>query len=254
MITSSSSSHGSERIMEKAQRDVSQPVWRFLAGLRKLDLRVSSEKGRLRVSAPPGVLTAELCEELAAGKAEILDFLRESRILNGDDGPLLHPGPGYPFERQRYWIERPSEPESAAEAPAPMAPQKLAVQDWGAVPVATESSSASRASRPARPIMGARTECEEQIVDLWRQVLGVEEVDIRENFLELGGNSLMAVQLSVNICALTWSFSIPPERRFHLPKDRSSSRWPSIDSIKAAHFLELRSPVGAPFRAWQPWG
>ena len=76
-----------------------------------------------------------------------------------------------------------------------MAPQKLALQDWGAVPVATERLSASRSSRPARPIMGARTECEEQIVDLWRQVLGVEEVDIRENFLELGGNSLMAVQL-----------------------------------------------------------
>ena len=195
MITSSSSSHGSERIMEKAQREASQPVWRFLAGLRKLDLRVSNEEGRLRVSAPPGVLTAELREELAARKEEILDFLRESRILNGEDGPLLHPVPGYPFERQRYWIERPSEPESAAEAPAPMAPQKLALQDWAAIPVATERSSASRASRPARPIMGARTECEEQIVDLWRQVLGVEEVDIRENFLELGGNSLMAVQL-----------------------------------------------------------
>ena len=109
MITSSSSNHGSERIMEKAQRETSQPVWRFLAGLRKLDLRVSSEEGRLRVSAPPGVLTAELREELAARKAEILDFLRESRILNGDDGPLLHPVPrGRPlplsFAQQRLWM------------------------------------------------------------------------------------------------------------------------------------------------------
>ena len=172
--------------MEKALTEGAQPVWSFLAGLQKMDLRIWSEEGRLRVSAPPGVLTPQLRDELAARKAEILDFLRESRILNGDDGPLLHPVPGYPFERQRYWIERPSEPESAAEAPAPMAPQKLALQDWGAVPVATESSSASRASRPARPIMGARTECEEQIVDLWRQVLGVEEVDIAREFSRTG--------------------------------------------------------------------
>ena len=34
-----------------------QPVWRFLAGLQELDLQVWNEGGRLRVSAPPGVLT-----------------------------------------------------------------------------------------------------------------------------------------------------------------------------------------------------
>ena len=54
-------------------------------------------------------MTAELREELAARKAEILDFLRESRILNGDDGPLLHPVPrGQPlplsFAQQRLWM------------------------------------------------------------------------------------------------------------------------------------------------------
>ena len=43
--------------------------------------------------------------------------------------------------------------------------------------------------------MRPRNALEEQIVELWRQVLGIEEVDIQESFLELGGNSLMAVQL-----------------------------------------------------------
>jgi hypothetical protein len=76
VITSGFSSHGSERIMEKAKREAPQPLWRFLAALRKLDLRVSDEGGRLRVSAPPGVLTAELRDELAARKAETLDFLK----------------------------------------------------------------------------------------------------------------------------------------------------------------------------------
>ena len=109
MITSSFSNHGSERIMEKAQREASQPVWRFLAALQKLDLRVSNEEGRLRVSAPPGVLTAELRDELTARKAEILDFLSESSVFNGDDSPLLRPVPrGQPlplsFAQQRLWM------------------------------------------------------------------------------------------------------------------------------------------------------
>ncbi len=95
--------------MEKAHREASQPVWKFLAELQKLDLRVSNEEGRLRVSAPSGVLTAELREELTARKAEILDFLRESRVFNGEDGPLLRPVPrGQPlplsFAQQRLWM------------------------------------------------------------------------------------------------------------------------------------------------------
>ena len=109
MTTFGSSNHGSERIMEKAQREASQPVWRFLAALRKLDLRVSDEQGRLRVSAPPGVLTAELREELAARKAEILDFLRQSNVSNGDAGPLLRAIPRdqplpLSFAQQRLWM------------------------------------------------------------------------------------------------------------------------------------------------------
>src|SRR5262245_14821863 len=95
--------------MEKAQREASQPVWRFLAALRKLDLRVSDEQGRLRVSAPPGVLTAELREELAARKAEILDFLRQSNVSNGDAGSLLRAIPRdqplpLSFAQQRLWM------------------------------------------------------------------------------------------------------------------------------------------------------
>ena len=57
--------------MEKAQTEAPQPVWRFLAGLQRMDLRVWSEDGRLRVSAPPGVLTPKLREELAARKVEV---------------------------------------------------------------------------------------------------------------------------------------------------------------------------------------
>ena len=108
--------------------------------------------------------------------------------------PARIPLPVYPFERQRYWIECQGKDEKAASAP-PRAPQRLALVDWGVTPIVEESSSSIPLSRPTRQSLGPRNVLEEQIVDLWRQVLGIEEVDIRENFLELGGNSLMAVQL-----------------------------------------------------------
>ena len=56
--------------MEKAVTEGAQPVWSFLAGLQKMDLRIWSEEGRLRVSAPPGVLTPQHRGELTARKAE----------------------------------------------------------------------------------------------------------------------------------------------------------------------------------------
>ena len=101
----------------KGSRKTSQPVWRFLARLRETGHAVRSEEGRLRVSAPSGVLTAELREELTARKAEILDFLRESRVFNGDDGPLLRPVPrGQPlplsFAQQRLWMVEQMNPRS----------------------------------------------------------------------------------------------------------------------------------------------
>jgi TubC N-terminal docking domain len=96
-------------MIRRTSADVVEPEWRFLATLRKLDLRVSDEQGRLRVSAPPGVLTAELREELAARKVEILDFLRQSNVSNGDAGPLLRAIPRdqplpLSFAQQRLWM------------------------------------------------------------------------------------------------------------------------------------------------------
>ncbi|HEY5954616.1 MAG TPA: condensation domain-containing protein, partial [Terrimicrobiaceae bacterium] len=74
-----------------------------------MDLRIWSEDGRLRVSAPPGVLTPELREELSARKAEVLDFLRETRAVKGQGLAPLEPVPRdrplpLSFAQQRLWM------------------------------------------------------------------------------------------------------------------------------------------------------
>src|SRR6476659_3245523 len=100
---------GSDRIMEKVLTEATQPIWSFLAGLKKMDLRIWSEEGRLRVSAPPGVLTPQLRDQLAARKAEILDFLRQTHVSSGSDVPLLRRIPRVQplplsFAQQRLWM------------------------------------------------------------------------------------------------------------------------------------------------------
>src|SRR5262245_52418718 len=55
----------------------------FVAHLRTLDIRVSIQGERLRCSAPKGMLTDGLREELAARKAEILAWLRAN--VDGHD-------------------------------------------------------------------------------------------------------------------------------------------------------------------------
>jgi amino acid adenylation domain-containing protein len=52
-------------------------------------------------------------------------------------------------------------------------------------------------ARPAleSPFVAPRTPIEETLVGIWAEVLGLEQVGIHDNFLELGGNSLLATRM-----------------------------------------------------------
>lgn len=89
------------------------------------------------------------------------------------------PLPTYPFERQRYWID-------------------------ANLPYLSESNNSSHqtdlSARYARPSLGnslvaPTNELEEQIAEMWQEVLGIKQVGIHDNFFELGGDSLIATQL-----------------------------------------------------------
>ncbi len=111
----------------------------------------------------------------------------------GGERPVRIALPGYSFERQRYWIEHHSTDAKAGAVHA--VPRKLALEEWGAAPVDAENLASVPIRRPTKQSLAPRNFLEKQIANLWEQLLGIEEPDIRESFLELGGNSLMAVQL-----------------------------------------------------------
>jgi acyl transferase domain-containing protein len=86
--------------------------------------------------------------------------------------------PGYPFARQRHWI------------PA-----------RGQVPHAEPSLVPPEQSLPASPRLAADEgdEVERQLTRIWRDMLGLAEIQPDDNFFELGGHSLLGVRMVARI-------------------------------------------------------
>ncbi|MEU7592629.1 beta-ketoacyl synthase N-terminal-like domain-containing protein [Streptomyces sp. NPDC039022] len=83
--------------------------------------------------------------------------------------------PSYPFDTARHW---------AAEPPQSSAPPVSPAADAPAAPV----------TAPSDP-----SEIQEQLAEIWRQVLGVESVAPDDSFFELGGHSIVASQVLARI-------------------------------------------------------
>jgi phthiocerol/phenolphthiocerol synthesis type-I polyketide synthase E len=100
----------------------------------------------------------------------------------------------YPFERQRYWIE-------AREPHREIAIQKKDNRATGEEAVsAVHLDSAPLAShlhrRPQQqtPFVAPSSDLERDVARVWREVLGLESVGVDDNFFDLGGDSLIAIQ------------------------------------------------------------
>jgi acyl transferase domain-containing protein/acyl carrier protein len=90
--------------------------------------------------------------------------------------------PSYPFERQRYWVGPPVADEVAAgvESAGEAAPSYLRPEGL----------------RPEglRPYVPPEGQLQARVAAIWEDVIGIGQVGATDDFYELGGNSLVAVQ------------------------------------------------------------
>ncbi len=144
--------------------------------------------------------------------------------------PRRVPLPTYAFERQRHWIEAGAVALAMADRPSE-----------GATGTADGPLVSAAAEVPPRD--PPRTSFEADLVDIWRDLLGLDEVGIHDDFFALGGHSLMATHL---MRTLRHRFSVQLELRalFEAPTIATLAAWIEDSSGgKTAPTLDLVAEV-----------
>ncbi len=131
------------------------------------------------------------------------------------------PLPTYPFERKRYWVR--AQPQVFAAAP-------------GDALEANELDDVYSHHPDAAPqAHGPRTPTERQVWQLWSTALGVESFGIYDDFFDLGGDSLLAVNV---IDQLQAKFGLPMASHILIQK-------PTVESLAEyirGHLSEGETP------------
>ncbi len=110
------------------------------------------------------------------------------------------PLPTYPFEKQRHWINPLVNVNFYSETSNEVIPSSSA-SDVSSKAEQSETNSSAYHSRPDLGVnyIAPSTNTELLIVDIWKELLGIEGIGLDDDFFELGGHSLLASQLIVRI-------------------------------------------------------
>jgi phthiocerol/phenolphthiocerol synthesis type-I polyketide synthase E len=114
------------------------------------------------------------------------------------------PLPTYPFERQRYWRmsrRRPQEKQEADPATTGTVAVPFAHEIISSKPGVEPESGASENSRShlAAEYVAPGNFTEQKIAEIWEELLGVHPIGIHDEFLRLGGNSLLAIRVAAEL-------------------------------------------------------
>ncbi|RCX18351.1 amino acid adenylation domain-containing protein [Anaerobacterium chartisolvens] len=107
------------------------------------------------------------------------------------------PLPTYPFERERYWIENGKNGNGISMVSSSA---EIMISDKDSQKIVLKQDNISTGQVHMRPaLMTAfvppRDETEKEIELIWQQVLGISGIGIYDKFFELGGSSLLALQV-----------------------------------------------------------
>ena len=104
------------------------------------------------------------------------------------------PLPPYPFERRRYWID----PPSSSITPDIVAVAGESLTDR------TENATLFKDAETFSTIAAV----ESSVIEIWRELFGIDSIRPEDNFFDHGGNSLIALQLVAKLRA-TFKIDLP---------------------------------------------
>ncbi len=94
--------------------------------------------------------------------------------------PQLVSLPGYPFVRQRHWVD-----------------YKPAAGGAAATAATNEKAPSAGAAAPTPAATNGKSQMEDTLQRIWAQCLGVGSIDRNASFFELGGDSLIAISVAM---------------------------------------------------------
>jgi phthiocerol/phenolphthiocerol synthesis type-I polyketide synthase E len=206
-------------------RHLTQPV-QFAAGLQHM----CSQTAPVFLEVGPGQMLTSLAEQYLAGRgmaervalaslphasdaqpdrAFILSTLGNLWLAGIEpDWAAIHRDerrsrvllPTYPFERQRYWLtprRRPQQKQEADATAAASLAQEIVSSPRG---IKSEDNGVEN----SRSYLGAEfvapgNSTEQKIAEIWEELLGIHPIGIHDEFLRLGGNSLLAIKVAAEL-------------------------------------------------------
>ena len=133
------------------------------------------------------------------------------------------PLPTYPFERQRYWIDRRF--AFSGDEVQPVIEEEL--------PFVAPRGNREQASEE---YVAPRSSLEESVAAVWQERLGIDRISVNENFYQLGGDSLLATQI---VAELREMFSIDLSLKQFFDKQTISGVAECIEELVIAEVASL---------------
>ncbi len=111
--------------------------------------------------------------------------------------------PGYPFQRQRHWVEPTVRLTDVGVEIVTAAPgvSTAGAGDTAAASAPTAELPPGRNNRPELPTVyaEARDPVEATLVLVWQELLGVDPIGVHDDFLDLGGHSLLGTRMLARV-------------------------------------------------------
>jgi len=210
-------------------RHLTQPV-EFAAGLQHL----CSPSAPVFLEVGPGQMLTSLAEQYLVGRGTAdrvtLASLPHSSDVQPDRAFILNtlgrlwlagiepdwngvhrhesrsriPLPTYPFECQRYWLTPNKRPKDKQATEPTITRPVAAPPDREIVSYEQSVAPQNDAGGNSRPFLGAEyvaptNSTEQRIAKIWEELLGIHPIGIHDEFLRLGGNSLLGIRVAAEL-------------------------------------------------------